>query len=79
MKTTPSRTVNDAPAGILATEVWIFQDGHLLELLHFAGPLVATMPILMFCVAASSCSGISRGFGTRELVGAARATNAIDA
>jgi RND superfamily putative drug exporter len=33
--------------------VWIFQDGHLSHLLDFTptGSLVATMPILMFCVA----------------------------
>jgi RND superfamily putative drug exporter len=33
--------------------VWIFQDGHLSGLLDFTatGSLVATMPVLMFCVA----------------------------
>ena len=33
--------------------VWIFQDGHLSHLLDFTptGSLIATMPILMFCVA----------------------------
>ena len=33
--------------------VWVFQDGHLSHLLDFTptGSLVATMPILMFCVA----------------------------
>ncbi len=33
--------------------VWIFQDGHLSRLLDFTptGSLIATMPILMFCVA----------------------------
>lgn len=33
--------------------VWIYQDGHLHELLNFSpmGYLVPTMPILMFCVA----------------------------
>ena len=33
--------------------VWIFQDGHLSSLLGFTstGNLIATMPVLMFCVA----------------------------
>jgi len=37
---------------VLGAMVWVFQEGHLSSLLGFTpGPLTASMPILLFCVA----------------------------
>ncbi|MFC5665252.1 MMPL family transporter [Kitasatospora misakiensis] len=38
--------------GILGGAVWVFQDGHLSDLLGFtASPLAVSMPVLIFCIA----------------------------
>jgi RND superfamily putative drug exporter len=38
--------------GVLGAMVWVFQEGHLADLLGFTPtPLTLTMPLLMFCVA----------------------------
>lgn len=38
-------------AAVLGAMVWVFQTGHLRELLDFTpGPLSTTMPVLLFCI-----------------------------
>ncbi|MEU8438065.1 efflux RND transporter permease subunit [Streptomyces sp. NPDC029216] len=38
-------------AAVLGAMVWVFQSGHLRELLGFTpGPLSTTMPVLLFCI-----------------------------
>jgi uncharacterized membrane protein YdfJ with MMPL/SSD domain len=40
--------------------VWIFQDGHLADWLHFTpGPIETTTPLIMFCV----IFGLSMDYG----------------